>query len=93
MLKLFELPEDLECRLWQRYMTNSYELLNKPEQTLSDASVYGGQVSVCVCVCVCMCVCIIPLYNLQLIMLEKKSPDGKWPRDQRFVCVFTCLSV
>ena len=45
MLRLFELPEDLECRLWQRYMTNSYELLNKPEQTLSDASLYGGQVS------------------------------------------------
>ena len=41
----------------------------------------------------CVCVCVIRLYNLQLIMLEKKSPDGKWPRDQRFVCVFTCLSV
>ena len=83
MLKLFELPEDLECRLWQRYMTNSYELLNKPEQNLTDASVYGGQVSVfwditeCECVCVCVCVCVIQSYVMFAVDYAGKE-NARW---------------
>ena len=43
---LFEVPEEAECRLWQRYMTNTYELLNKQSETISEAGLYGGQVGV-----------------------------------------------
>lgn len=42
--EVFEVPSETETRLWQRYMTNSYELLSNSEQTLSDAGIYGGQV-------------------------------------------------
>ena len=54
---LFEVPEDAECRLWQRNMTNTYkllsntytntyELLSKPTQSISGTGLYGGQVGV-----------------------------------------------
>ena len=43
---LFEVPVETDCRLWQRYMTNTYELLSKPSQSISDAGLYGGQVGV-----------------------------------------------
>ena len=41
----FSIPDTTECRLWKRYMTNSYELLTNLQQTVSDAGIYGGQVS------------------------------------------------
>ena len=41
----FNIPDTTECRLWERYMTNSYELLTNLQQTVSDAGIYGGQVS------------------------------------------------
>ena len=44
MIELFEISNDEETRLWQRYMTNSYELLTNQNQTVSDAGIYGGQV-------------------------------------------------
>ena len=42
---LFEVDNDAEVRLWQRYMTNSYELMKDTSQTLADVGIYGGQVS------------------------------------------------
>ena len=44
MIEIFEVSNDEETRLWQRYMTNSYELLTNQSQTVSDAGIYGGQV-------------------------------------------------
>ena len=41
----FNVPDSAECRLWQRYTTNTYELLTKTNETLSEAGLYGGQVS------------------------------------------------
>ena len=41
---ILEVPSEAEVRMWQRFMTNSYELLKNPEQTLADAGIYGGQV-------------------------------------------------
>ena len=97
MLKVFELPADLECRLWQRYMTNSYELLNKPEQSLTDASVYGGQVSansnpppshvVGVCVCVCNGIVCFAVDNVG-------KENARWQvasRSEVCLCVGVCL--
>ena len=46
MRELFEIAKEEEVRLWQRYMTNSYELLTNHTQTLADAGIYGGQVGV-----------------------------------------------
>ena len=45
MKEQFSIPDTTECRLWQLYMTNSYELLTNLQQTLSDAGIYGGLVS------------------------------------------------
>lgn len=46
MRKEFNISDDKEVRLWNRYMTNMYEQLNKKENTLQDAGLYQGQVIV-----------------------------------------------
>ncbi|XP_064607278.1 ubiquitin carboxyl-terminal hydrolase 15-like isoform X2 [Liolophura sinensis] len=46
MRKLFEIPNEKEVRLWNRYMSNTYEHLSKPDNTLQDAGLYQGQVIV-----------------------------------------------
>ncbi|XP_067908180.1 ubiquitin carboxyl-terminal hydrolase 4 isoform X2 [Heterodontus francisci] len=46
MRKLFDIPVEKETRLWNRYMTNTYEQLNKPDNTVQDAGLYQGQVLV-----------------------------------------------
>ena len=43
----FSVAQDMECRVWHRYMTNTYELLSNSSQTLQDAGLYNGQVSYC----------------------------------------------
>ena len=45
MRELFNVPKEAECKVWHRYMTSTYEELNKPEQTLQDAGLYAGQVN------------------------------------------------
>ena len=43
--ELYNIFPTAECRLWQRYnVLTTYELLKNPDQTLSDAGIYGGQV-------------------------------------------------
>jgi len=42
--KIYEVKDDTKCRVWHRYLTNSYELLSDPSQTLQDAGLYSGQV-------------------------------------------------
>ena len=46
MREIFEVSNEDETRLWQRYMTSSHELLTNESQTVSDAGIYGGQVHV-----------------------------------------------
>ena len=46
MCLLFDVPAETECRLWQRNMTNTYELLSKLSLTISHAGLCGGQVGV-----------------------------------------------
>ena len=41
----FNVHDSADCRLWQRHMTNTYELLTKANETLSEAELYSGQVS------------------------------------------------
>ena len=41
---LFDIADEKEVRLWNRYMTSTYEHLNKPDNTLQDAGLYHGQV-------------------------------------------------
>ena len=41
---VFSVPQEVECRVRHRYMTNTYELLTSPTQTLQDAGLYNGQV-------------------------------------------------
>lgn len=43
MREIFDIPDDVEVRLWNKYMINTYELLNKREQTLQEAGLYSGQ--------------------------------------------------
>ena len=40
----FNVPDSAQCRLWQRYMTNTYELLTKTNQTVLEAGLYSEQV-------------------------------------------------
>ena len=44
MKQMFSIAKNVEYRVWHRYMTNSYELLGNPSQTLQDAGLYIGQV-------------------------------------------------
>ncbi|XP_006630766.2 ubiquitin carboxyl-terminal hydrolase 4 [Lepisosteus oculatus] len=46
MRVLFKIPPEKETRLWNKYMSNTYEQLNKPESTVQDAGLYQGQVLV-----------------------------------------------
>uniref|UniRef100_A0A7N8X215 Ubiquitin carboxyl-terminal hydrolase n=1 Tax=Mastacembelus armatus TaxID=205130 RepID=A0A7N8X215_9TELE len=46
MRKLFSIPDEKETRLWNRYMSNTFEPLNKPDSTIQDAGLYQGQVLV-----------------------------------------------
>lgn len=44
MRRIFNIPPEKETRLWNRYMTNTYEQLTKPDNTVQDAGLYQGQV-------------------------------------------------
>lgn len=44
MRKLFSISDDKDTRLWNRYMSNTFEPLNKPDSTIQDAGLYQGQV-------------------------------------------------
>ncbi|PIO29180.1 hypothetical protein AB205_0167320 [Aquarana catesbeiana] len=41
--RIFNIPPEKETRLWNRYMTNTYEQLTKPDNTVQDAGLYQGQ--------------------------------------------------
>uniref|UniRef100_A0A4W4H9U5 Ubiquitin carboxyl-terminal hydrolase 15 n=1 Tax=Electrophorus electricus TaxID=8005 RepID=A0A4W4H9U5_ELEEL len=42
MRKLFNIPDEKETRLWNKYMSNTFESLNKPDSTIQDAGLYQG---------------------------------------------------
>ncbi|XP_009991770.1 PREDICTED: ubiquitin carboxyl-terminal hydrolase 4 [Chaetura pelagica] len=44
MRKLFNIPMQKDTRLWNRYMSNTYEQLIKLDNTVQDAGLYQGQV-------------------------------------------------
>lgn len=44
MRTLFTIGEEKDVRLWNRYMSNTYEHLSKPENTLQDVGLFQGQV-------------------------------------------------
>ena len=46
MRELFEIKTEKEVRLWNKYMTNTYERLNKPDNTVQDVGLYPGQIIV-----------------------------------------------
>ncbi|XP_052228485.1 uncharacterized protein LOC127842801 isoform X2 [Dreissena polymorpha] len=46
MRREFNINKGKEVRLWNRYMTNMYEPLDKKETTLQDAYLYSGQIVV-----------------------------------------------
>lgn len=46
MRDIFEIPDNKEVRLWNKYMSNTYELLNKVEVTVQDVPLFQGQIIV-----------------------------------------------
>ena len=46
MKQLFNIPERKQVRLWNKYMSNTYEHLSKLDNTVQDAGLYQGQVIV-----------------------------------------------
>ena len=45
MKKVFNIPEDTETRVWNKFMSNSCELLTNMEHTVQNAGLYQGQVN------------------------------------------------
>lgn len=43
MREIFGISDDVEVRLGNKYRTNTYELLNKREQTVQEAGLYSDQ--------------------------------------------------
>ena len=41
---MFSVSSDEEVRVWNKFMTNTYELISKMEQTLQDSGIGSGQV-------------------------------------------------
>uniref|UniRef100_A0A671NJH8 Ubiquitin carboxyl-terminal hydrolase n=1 Tax=Sinocyclocheilus anshuiensis TaxID=1608454 RepID=A0A671NJH8_9TELE len=46
MRSLFDIPNEKETRLWNKYMSNTYEQLNKLDSTVQDAGLFQGQVNI-----------------------------------------------
>ncbi|XP_035221338.1 ubiquitin carboxyl-terminal hydrolase 15-like, partial [Stegodyphus dumicola] len=44
MRSLFNIPDEKETRLWNRYSSNTYEHLSNKDSTVQDAGLYQGQV-------------------------------------------------
>uniref|UniRef100_A0AAY4DXH5 Ubiquitin carboxyl-terminal hydrolase n=1 Tax=Denticeps clupeoides TaxID=299321 RepID=A0AAY4DXH5_9TELE len=44
MRTLFNIPKEKETRLWNKYMSNTYEQLSKLDSTVQDAGLFQGQV-------------------------------------------------
>jgi len=44
MRKVFQVDDSKEVRLWNKYMSNTYEHLGKPDNTVQDAGLFQGQV-------------------------------------------------
>ena len=55
MRRLFQIESVKEVRLWSRYLSNTYELLDMKAASLQDAGLYRDQVeSLAVPLCVCL---------------------------------------
>ena len=48
MKEEFKVEKDAECRVWHRFMTNTYELLSNNSQTLQDAVLFNKTVKLCI---------------------------------------------
>ena len=71
MRKIFDIPDNVETRLWNRYTANTYEQLAKLDATVQDTGLYSGQP----------------------ILIEKKNPDGTWPRvAKRYLLIVTLVA-
>ncbi|XP_028680996.1 ubiquitin carboxyl-terminal hydrolase 4 [Erpetoichthys calabaricus] len=46
MRTIFSIPDEKETRLWNKYISTTYEQLNKPDSTVQDAGLFQGQVLV-----------------------------------------------
>ena len=46
MREEFDIPDNICTRVWNKYMSNTYELLKKPSDTLQNTGMYPGQVVV-----------------------------------------------
>ncbi|KAK7921858.1 hypothetical protein WMY93_008760 [Mugilogobius chulae] len=45
MRRVFNIPPQKQTRLWNRYMSNTYKLLNKLDSTAEESGLFQGQVS------------------------------------------------
>ena len=44
MRQIFQIDRSVETRLWNKYTSNTYEQLCKPDISVQDAGLYSGQV-------------------------------------------------
>ncbi|KAL4612787.1 ubiquitin carboxyl-terminal hydrolase 15 isoform X3 [Arapaima gigas] len=73
MRKLFSIPDEKETRLWNKYMTNTFEPLSKLDSTIQDAGLYQGQTTTSQ-------EADVSTLQHTVLVIEQKNEDGTWPR-------------
>ena len=46
MRTAFNISEEIDIRIWNKYMSNTYELLRDTDLTIQDSELFDGQVKV-----------------------------------------------
>ncbi len=91
MRSLFDIPSEKDTRLWNKYMSNTYEQLNKLDSTVQDAGLFQGQVNHHAAFhSSCGWFETLDWHFMsshhqshltpQVLVIEKKNEDGTWPR-------------
>ena len=50
MRTAFNISEEIDIRIWNKYMSNTYELLKDTDSTIQESELFDGQVKVVICI-------------------------------------------
>ena len=69
MREHFSVNDDKGVRLWNKYLTNTFEPLNNKDNTVQDAGLYEGQVRAAVAYHVYFCHLFVAIFECKLSSL------------------------
>ena len=69
MREHFSVNDDKGVRLWNKYLTNTFEPLNNKDNTVQDAGLYEGQVRAAVAYLVYFCHLFVAIFGCRLSSL------------------------